>query len=408
MRIRKVTASGMSSPLEPPIERQLHGGKRRFLKRNAAIVTVETADGSVGYAPAWANYSAMREYFQDATADNFIQFINLVVAPTIESEEIDEISEVQRLISEINVPQFLLAQAIGAVDIALHDIRGKQVGAPIRELIGDGTGSDRSIPLLASSGMYVPPREYAQQARSFLDSGFDAYKFRLGFGPETDRWIIEQVYDIVGGEMRLMADAHMWWKMGERSYSFEEVSDLLSEVEHLDLFWVEEPVPPEDHAGYRKLAQQTSVPIAGGESKESLHELIDLAESGEIQYLQGDVLHHEGYTGCTEVMDLCTDTEVTFVPQNFGTRLGLVANAHLVSVAPEIDYLEYPIYGPTSEGGVYPFPLAEEILETNLTIEDGELLLPNEPGLGVDVDLSIADEYPYVDGPWTEFIFEGQ
>jgi L-alanine-DL-glutamate epimerase-like enolase superfamily enzyme len=83
----------------------------------------------------------------------------------------------------------------------------------------------------------------------------------------------------------------------------------------------------------------------------------------------------------------------------------LVANAHLVAASPSHPLLEYPVFG-DDVGAMYPYPLATDILETELTIDNGCLALPNGPGLGVDVDETVIEEYDYIEGAWTEFIYD--
>ena len=205
--------------------------------------------------------------------------------------------------------------------------------------------------------------------------------------------------------MEIMIDAHTWWKLGERSYDFQQVERLFNEIEAYDPYWIEEPVQPADYDAYERLAAATDVPLAGGESEESPSGLKRLSETG-VDYLQGDVRHHCGFTGCWELIEACADDgSITFVPHNFGTHLGLVANAHLITASPESPLLEYPLFG-SDVAGMYPFPLAEDVLLTDLDIADGQLRLPDRPGLGVEVDESVIEDYPHVDGPWTEFVYE--
>jgi L-alanine-DL-glutamate epimerase-like enolase superfamily enzyme len=130
---------------------------------------------------------------------------------------------------------------------------------------------------------------------------------------------------------------------------------------------------------------------------------------GAVSFLQGDVRHHWGYTGCWEAVAYCADPDrdVQFVPHHFGTHLGLVANAHLTAAAPGAALLEYPVFG-DDVAAMYPFPLAAELLATDLDLSDGRLRLPDGPGLGVEVDVDVVDRYPYVEGPWTEFRYDDE
>lgn len=407
--IRDVTAYGLSSTLPKPRTFEFAGGVRRIFKRDAVLVELQTADGLLGHAPVGASSSAMREYFEDATQDNLIGVINDIIAPAVEGESAADRTRVAEVIRDVNLPSFLRSQAAAAVDIALYDVAGKRHGAPIYDLLCDCLDAERDpvteLPMYASGGMYMPPEDYVAEATSLRDAGFSAYKYRPGRGYDEDIETFERLVSAVGDDMDLMVDAHTWWKMGEQSYADDEVRELTQRFAEGGAYWVEEPVAPDDVAGYRALDASTDAALAGGENAESAAELIELAESGAFSYLQGDVRHHEGYTGCLEAVQYCHDADVTFVPHNFGTHLCLVANAHLVAANPTTPYLEYPAYEVDDHDGMYPYPLATDILETSLDVDDGTLSMPDGPGLGVEVNRDVVDDYPYVEGTWTEFVY---
>jgi L-alanine-DL-glutamate epimerase-like enolase superfamily enzyme len=411
MRITDVSGRALSSPIDPPQEHPFHGGVRRLLKRDMVVVTAETADGARGFAPAGASSSAMREYFEGDSQGTF-------------AETVEDLERIHELIDETDLPHRLRNQAAAAVDIACYDLRGKEVGAPISELLAERFDSTpaETLPLYASAGMYMDPNEYVEQATVLDDLGFVGYKYRPGIGPDADRRTLELLRGTV--EMDVMLDAHTWWKMGDRSYGFDRVKSLVRHAGKQGAYWVEEPVEPDDYEGYAELADLA--PLAGGESEESPEGLLALADTDAVEFLQGDVRHHRGFTGCSRVVEHCLNRDITFVPHNFGTWLGLVANAHLVAAAPGADLLEYPVFeddpalapavarlaeassdevatNDYEDPGMYPFDLAFEILDDTLRIENGRLTVPDGPGLGVEVNTGAFEAYPFVEGPWTEF-----
>ncbi|MFB6192521.1 MAG: mandelate racemase/muconate lactonizing enzyme family protein [Haloarculaceae archaeon] len=404
MRLVDVTAYTLSSPIDPPQDREFLGGVRRLLKRDAVLVVVEAADGAVGYAPAGASSSAMREYFEGASHDDFASVLESEVGPHVLDEEIETAERLHALAEEADLPTALEAKAIAALDVAFHDLLGKERGAPVYELLAEGDDVTTTLPLYASAGMYMEPEGYAEQAAAIQDRGFGGYKYRPGLGIEEDLRTLKLIRDRVGPGMDVMVDAHTWWKLGDQSYGFEATADLINEMAQYDPYWVEEPVEPSDHDAYRRLAAATDVPLAGGESEETPEGLIALADTG-VRFLQGDVRHHRGFTGCWRAVEACVGRDVTFVPHQFGTALGQVANAHLTAAAPEAELLEYPVFG-TDTAGMYPFPLAEDILVDDLDVSDGEMTVPDGPGLGVEVDMDVVEEYPHIEGPWTEFRYE--
>lgn len=405
MRLSEVTVHTLSSPIEPPQERRFYGGVRRLHKRDFILVRVETADGAVGYAPGAATSSAMREYFDGTAHDDFAELVENRVRDALADTEIEEPEDIAETVRALDLPTKLESEAIGVIDVAYYDILGKQVGAPVYDLLADREVDPEPLELYASAGMYMEPDGYAEQARELQERGFTAYKYRPGLGVEDDQRTLRLIRDAVGDDMAVMVDAHTWWKLGEHSYGFEQVVDLLDAFEAHDPYWIEEPVEPGDYDAYERLAGRTGLPLAGGESEESVEGLLRLAETG-VSYLQGDTRHHAGFTGCWQAVEACADRDdITFVPHNFGTQLGLVTNAHLVAASPESPMLEYPVFG-DDVGGMYPFPLAEDVLHDELAIEDGTFEVPDGPGLGVEVDENIVEEYPYIEGAWTEFVYD--
>jgi L-alanine-DL-glutamate epimerase-like enolase superfamily enzyme len=405
MRLSDVSAHTLSSPIDPPQERHFLGGSRRLLKRDAVLVVVETADGAVGYAPAGASSSAMREYFDDASHSDFAGLVEEEVAPHVLGEEIETAADLHVLVDEAGLPPFLESQAAAPLDVAFYDLLGKERGAPVYDLLADGGDVTTELPLYASAGMYMEPEGYAEQAKAIQDLGFGGYKYRPGLGIEEDLRTLELIREAVGPDMDVMIDAHTWWKLRDHSYSFEEVVELVNRMAEFDPYWLEEPVEPADDDAYTRLAEAVDVPLAGGESEETPAGLVRLAKTGAVSFLQGDVRHHRGFTGCWEAVEACVDRDVTYVPHQFGTQLGLVANAHLTAAAPGSELLECPVFGEDT-AGMYPFPLAEEILVDPLDVSEGTLTVPDGPGLGVEVDMDVLDRYPHIEGPWTEFHYD--
>lgn len=408
MQIASVRGYALSSPIDPPQERRFFGGTRRLLKRDVVLVVVETRDGERGVATAGASSSAMREYFEGDSQGTFADLVDSTVADALEGETVDEPADARDLLSGSGLTGHLLTEALSAVDVALHDIRGRELGAPIYELLADeyGTTPTTELPLYASAGMYMEPAGYADQAAILEDLGFAGYKYRPGIGPDGDRRTVDPLVEAVD-DMELMLDVHTWWKLRD-AYGDETVARLVEHATEAGAYWIEEPVEPDDYDGYVALAE-TGTPLAGGESEESAAGLVELGRTGAVDFLQGDVRHHEGYTGCREAVEFCRGRDVEFVPHNFGTWLGLVANAHLVAAAPEARLLEYPVFerdpalDADEDPGMYQFDLAFDVIEEQPAIADGTLAVPDGPGLGVEVDLDIIEEYPFVEGPWTEF-----
>lgn len=411
MRLTNVSGYALSSPIDPPQDRHFSGGVRRLRKRDVVLVVLETETGERGVATAGASSSAMREYFEGDSQATFADVVNGAVAESLVGESVESVTDAHELLHETGLPDRIRYEAISAIDVALYDLRGKELGAPIYELLAEEFGSDPTteIPMYASAGMYMEPGGYAEQARALEASGFMGYKYRPGIGIDGDRETIDRLAETVD-DMEFMLDTHTWWKLRD-AYGEVAVSELVEYASEREAYWIEEPVEPDDRAGYIALSA-TGAPLAGGESEETSAGLIELGRTEAVDFLQGDVRHHEGYTGCVSVVEFCRGRDVEFVPHNFGTWLGLVANAHLVAAAPEVELLEYPVFerdpllGTDVDAGMYPFDLAFDIITETPSVTDGVLTVPDGPGLGVEVDLDVIEEYPFIDGPWTEFRYD--
>ncbi|GAB6882153.1 mandelate racemase/muconate lactonizing enzyme family protein [Halopiger thermotolerans] len=414
MEIANVRGYALSSPIAPVQERPFHGGVRRLRKRDVVLVVVETGDGQRGVATAGASSSAMTEYFEDDSQGTFADVVDGHVADALEGETIDEIPEAHERLRESDVPDGDLIEAISAIDVALYDILGKRRGAPVYELLAEEFDADAAptteLDLYASAGMYMEPDGYVEQAQVLEELGFFGYKYRPGIGPDGDRETVERLAEAVD-DIELMLDVHTWWKLRE-GYDRETVRDLVVHADDHDAYWIEEPVAPDDHDGYVDLVA-TGAPLAGGESEDSAAGLVALGETGAVDFLQGDVRHHEGFTGCREAVALCADRDdLEFVPHNFGTWIGLAANAHLVAAAPDATLVEYPVFendplfDAAVDPGMYPFDLAFDLIKGQPDVTDGVLSVSDDPGLGVELNDDVIEQYPFRDGPWTEFHYD--
>jgi L-alanine-DL-glutamate epimerase-like enolase superfamily enzyme len=384
MKVTAVDAFLMSCPLPEPMRLPFHGGERTILKRDAMLIRVAADNGLVGYAPGPAHERAQREIHGPIRA-----FL---------------VGQDPWQWATLSFPGGLgLTKTYRAVEIALIDLVARFEGCAVSEVIG-GRQRDR-IKLYGSAGMYMSPRGYAEEAMSIADMGFSAYKMRPALGPEQDLAAVQHMREAVGPDVGLMIDAHSWWRMGDLSYSPQTVTDLARELAALQPTWLEEPLPPDDHAAYRELRAQQIVPIASGEHEHDEAGFMDLIDSGGADVIQMDVCCQGGFAMGQRVFAVVERAGLRFAFHSWGTTLEVLAAAHLGICWPEsvVEWLEYPVYANSGRRVMYPFPLADEILAAPLEIENGELIVPDAPGLGIDVDERIVEKYPYIPGPWSFF-----
>lgn len=390
MRISSVRSFLMSYPLAQPLELTYHGGTRTILKRDALLVRIETDQGLVGYAPGQASQKAHRA-------------IETTIAPFLEGRTLTDPDVLRIYFHEGPGADPELAKIYAGVEIGLYDVWGKFKGLPVSELIG-GRIRDR-IRLYGSAGMYMPPEKYAEEALAISKLGFTAYKMRPGRGPEQDLETVRLMREAVGPDFDLMVDAHTWWRMGDRSYSAGTVEGIAEALAEYRIAWLEEPLPPDDHEGYRRLKEKDYVPLASGEHEPNEPSYMELILNSCVDYVQMDVCCQGGYPIARRLLAAIGRGGLGFAFHSWGTALEVIAAAHLGICWPDYvaGWLEFPCYSTSTQAGMYPFPLASEILREPLEIDHGDLIVPAKPGLGVEINEEVIERYPWIPGPWSFF-----
>ncbi|SPE35264.1 Mandelate racemase/muconate lactonizing enzyme, C-terminal domain protein [Candidatus Sulfopaludibacter sp. SbA3] len=390
MKIASVRSYLLSYPFADPIRLPFWGGERTILKRDAMFIRVETDSGLVGYAPGPGHERAQREIAE-------------IIGPFLTGRTLADPDALRVQFLESFAARPELIKTYCSVEIALYDLTGKARGVPVSELLG-GRVRD-TIRLYGSAGMYMPPAAYAAEAAAVAAQGFFAYKMRPALGPEQDLEAVRLMRQTVGPDFDLMVDAHTWWRMGNRSYSPDTVEQLARSMAEYDIAWLEEPLPPDDHTAYQQLKGKDLVPLASGEHEPSEERYLDLILTQSVDYVQMDVCCQGGYAQGRRILAEIARRGLGFAFHSWGTALEVIAAAHLGICWPGYvaEWLEYPCYSAPGRAGMYPFPLAAEILQAPLEIDSGSLVVPRTSGLGVTVDESVVDRYPWIPGPWSYF-----
>jgi L-alanine-DL-glutamate epimerase-like enolase superfamily enzyme len=306
--------------------------------------------------------------------------------------------------SAMNGRRGAVVNAIGALDIALHDLRGKALGRPCHELLGTAT-RDSITPYASLQPETSNFDDYRDSmvdwARRAVAAGFRAVKAEVTFaGPYAhtglrEPWhrsteVLSGVRSAIGPEVALLVDVQ---------YAFPDADTALSVLrdwESLDLYFVEAPLWPDDLDGYRRLTEEQPIPIAAGEWLTSRHEHEDLMKHGRVAVAQPDIGRIGGLTEALHVCAMADDRSVRIVPHLWKTGISIAAAAHMAAITPHCDYIEF-LPAELSESG-----LRKDLTTDELRMVDGVIPLPTRPGLGVEVDrealAAYADEARRVDG----------
>lgn len=262
--------------------------------------------------------------------------------------------------------------AMSGIDLALWDIKGKALGLPVWKLLGGGF--HQKIRCYASSLFGSTPAKTGELARRIRDRGFSAVK--LGWGPmgqdaRTDVELVAQARKGLGDDADLMIDAGLVWDARtalDRARAFSEFR----------LFWLEEPLQPDDYEGYRRLSEAHIVPIAAGEQESNRHSFLDLMDKGKVDVVQVDLTRCGGFTEAVKIASLAADRGLRVANHGFSTYINVAAALHWLNSIPNALIAEFVVQESTN--------LREFLTRQKLTAVDGYLPIPQEPGLGIELD----------------------
>jgi D-galactarolactone cycloisomerase len=278
------------------------------------------------------------------------------------------------------------APAIGAVDMAVHDLVGKALGVPVHRLLG---GKRRERVLVYASGFLyqqdVPPATvWFEEAERALSQGFHAMKIRIGGLPPAEELpLLERLRNELPDHVYLMADA---WG----AYSIREALQVGHVLEQLGFVWFEEPCAPlHGYGGYERLATALEIPIAGGESVRSTFEIKELLDRRVLGVLQPDIAICGGMRTALFAAELAALHGVECCPHSWNGPIMEAATLHVVAAQSGAPSRLAPVLEcDTSEN-----PFMRELLLEPPELRDGRYVVPDAPGLGVEIDETALKRY---------------
>lgn len=281
---------------------------------------------------------------------------------------------------------------LSAIETALWDIAGKVYGIPVYQLLG-GKFRDK-IRVYCDTALYqnnLPtPADFARVAKEAKDMGFTGIKFDL------DQWNDPKKYDrynwtaspgelqrmvdqitaareAVGPEVDICCDMH-------GRYDAVTGQQVARRVEHLNLMWLEEPIPAENAEAYKIIADSTSTPICAGENLYLAYGFRRLLEIGAVDIIMPDLQKAGGLGEGQRIANLANLYYVPFAPHMVASYLGAMAACHVCASVPNFMILEWQVYFHTN-------PMFKEIVKWDgPMIENGFITLSEKPGIGVDIN----------------------
>lgn len=274
----------------------------------------------------------------------------------------------------------LAIEALSAIDIALWDLKGRHLGLPVHRLLG---GPLRTRVEAYATGFYrkrggEPLAYLVEEAHQRVAEGFAAIKLKLGFGLAEDIRLCEAVRHAVGGDVRIMVDAN-------HAYDATAAIRLGRAIEPFDIAWFEEPVPPEDLAGYREVKAALQIPISGGEAEFTRWGFRPHLTERLVDILQPDVCAAGGISECKKIADMANAFGVRVNPHVWGTGVALAASLQLLAALPHNPPGLYAIE-PLLEFDRSEHPIRMAVLREPIEQQGGWVAIPEGPGLGIAID----------------------
>ena len=266
-------------------------------------------------------------------------------------------------------PGGIFTLALSAIDIALWDIKGKALEQPICTLLG---GYRDRVPTYASGALMRPhPIDYLSEAGPRLvNMGFKQMKMQLGAEPTVAREVerVRVLRHVLGDDIDLMCDINQLWDVNQ-------AIDIGRRVEQYHLYWLEDVVAHDDYQGLARVADALTTPIAAGEYHYGIRPFRHMLEARSIDIVMIDLLRAGGITQWMKIAGMAEAFNVPVV-----SHLIPEIHVHLVAAISHGLTVEY-------------MPWTLRLYEETPAIEDGNIVVPQKPGLGLQFDAAVLKQY---------------
>lgn len=373
-------------PLAPPDQRvdDLDGTVE------TVIVRVFDEDGRFGFGETDAPASVVKSFIEMPTAHAWSRNLGELL---IGSDPIEIAALWQKMYEGVFWPgrRGLGIHALSAIDVALHDLAGKQLGLPAYKLMG-GARRDRLRPYCTifpglAQGRTIDAlmTEIERQFKVALSIGFRAVKMEvLFYDLVTDR---ELVALIRRGREALGDDILMALDFGYRWTNWLDAKWVLDRIADCDIFFAEATLQHDDLAGHARLAAQSPIRICGAEAAATRWEIREWIERGGVSVVQPNVTRSGGLTEIRRIAEMCEMSGVEVVPHGWKTGITSAVGRHFQAACPAAPVFEY------ISPKVFDSPLRRELVSPEPTIDDGFMALPTGPGLGIELNEEAVERW---------------
>lgn len=350
--------------LELPLKKQWKISLYAARSRAHAVLRITTEDGIVGYGEVSPSPAFMGE-----TGHTVKFVIDKYIAPVLIGQNIFDIARIHEIMDSAIYGNYA---AKSAIDIALYDAMGKSLGIPVYELIG---GQYRkSVELSWVVGMQDLDSSI-EEARKNIELGYKVIKLKVGNSPETDYNLVKRIRDQLGCGVKIRLDAN-------QGYDYKTAYEVFSKLEEFNLESIEQPVRRWDIEGMKFLKSRLKTPIMADESVSSLHDVNIIIKERAADIVNIKVGKVGGLYRSKQIANALEAAGMTATAgSNLEVGIGSAASVHFVASSKIVDLPNDLLLG----GPLHEY----DIIKDSLKVEKGEVLCPDLPGLGVEVDESI-------------------
>lgn len=367
VRIHRVDAIA----LEMPLRATVHTPVARFSSVVNLLVRVEDDDGTAGWGEVWCNFPRFGVHHRARLLREIVAPLLVGRAFATPAECLTFLAEATRIVRLQAGEPGPFAAVLAGVDIALWDIAGKKLGAPLWHLFGGARGD---VPIYVSVGWAPDAMERVQR---HADQGVRAFKLRSAGDTAAHLAVALAARDVLGNECELMLDLNSSW---DETAALAGVPALAP----ARLSWLEEPLPVDaPDAAWTRLANAAPMPIAGGENMIDAGVIDDALALGALAVVQPDMTKWGGFSQQFPLARRIVAAGRRYCPHMFGGPVGTLAAAHLLasSNAP----------GGMLEWGVNHHPVRDAMMPRD--VRGGIFHLDDTPGLGLRVDEAVLRQF---------------
>ena len=365
-----------------PLQAQLPAGSAYGMAKSLAtarattLVRLRLADGTEGIGECWG-----------------MPQVNLAMLPLVKSYLVGtNVHDVEHAYSLMLARHYHfgvqgpMTWCISGIDMAAKDAAGKVLGLPVHRLIGGKQANE--VQIYASGGYLTEnsARDFEPQIEAMAKAGHRSVKIKIGVSPANDEERVAAARRILGSDVEILVDINS-------NYTLDVARESITRMAPYNIGWVEEPLAPQDFSGYELLQRWSPVPIATGEALYTAFDFKRLIDRRAVDVVQPDLSLCGGFWQGRQIAQLAMMEHLRLSPHVWGTGVGLAAAVHFVASLPVYPHSTNIPRPNLVEYDLGSNPLRDSILRDPLAQAGGVIVVPDAPGLGIEIDWNEVERH---------------